>query len=36
MYQYTDKQGIVHFTDIPPTGDVGDVKSLVVPWIISR
>jgi murein DD-endopeptidase MepM/ murein hydrolase activator NlpD len=30
MYQYTDKQGIVHFTDIPPTGDVGDVKSSVV------
>jgi murein DD-endopeptidase MepM/ murein hydrolase activator NlpD len=30
MYQYTDKQGIVHFTDIPPTGDVGEVKSSVV------
>jgi murein DD-endopeptidase MepM/ murein hydrolase activator NlpD len=31
MYQYTDKQGIVHFTDIPPDGDVGDVKSSVIP-----
>jgi murein DD-endopeptidase MepM/ murein hydrolase activator NlpD len=30
MYQYTDKEGIVHFTDIPPTGDVGEVKSSVV------
>ena len=30
MYQYTDKDGIVHFTDIPPTGDVGDVKSSVI------
>lgn len=30
MYQYTDKQGIVHFTDIPPTGDVGEVKSKVI------
>lgn len=30
MYQYTDKDGIIHFTDIPPTGNVGDVKSSVV------
>ena len=27
MYQYTDAQGIVHFTDIKPADDVKDVKS---------
>jgi len=30
MYQYTDKQGIVHFTDVAPNGDVPDVKSTLV------
>ena len=30
MYQYTDKQGITHFTDVAPTDDVGVVKSTLV------
>jgi murein DD-endopeptidase MepM/ murein hydrolase activator NlpD len=30
MYQYTDKQGITHFTDVAPDADVGDVKSTLV------
>jgi murein DD-endopeptidase MepM/ murein hydrolase activator NlpD len=27
MYQYTDAQGIVHFTDVKPGDDIKDVKS---------
>ena len=30
MYQYTDKQGITHFTDVAPDADVGDVKATLV------
>jgi len=30
MYQYTDAQGVVHYTDVQPDGDVEEVKSSVV------
>ncbi|MDR3389546.1 MAG: M23 family metallopeptidase [Rudaea sp.] len=30
IYQYTDAQGIVHYTDVKPAGDVADVKSTLV------
>lgn len=30
MYQYTDAQGIVHFTDVKPGDDVKDLKATVV------
>ena len=30
MYQYTDAQGVVHFTDIKPAEDVKDLKSTQV------
>jgi murein DD-endopeptidase MepM/ murein hydrolase activator NlpD len=30
MYQYTDAQGIVHFTDVKPGDDIKDVKSTQV------
>jgi murein DD-endopeptidase MepM/ murein hydrolase activator NlpD len=30
IYQYTDAQGIVHYTDVKPAADVADVKSTLV------
>ena len=30
MYQYTDANGIVHFTDVKPSEDVGDVRTTLV------
>ena len=30
MYQYTDAQGVVHFTDVKPGGEVTNVKSTLV------
>jgi murein DD-endopeptidase MepM/ murein hydrolase activator NlpD len=30
MYQYTDANGVVHFTDMKPDENVGDVKSTLV------